>query len=188
MFHIKNDKRSQRSAALVVGGLKKCLESKKFEDVTVTDIQKASTVGRATFYRLFDRTEDVLAYCCDAGVRRIISELLKSGNPTMKRLHEYMIEYSGIYELIMASRREHILYNCLYKYKNEIASVMKTDPSDDNIYFTSILTGIVISVVGAWINNGRKETADELNEYIYGTLGQLVKLYENKADLGEKTL
>lgn len=31
----------------------------------MSDVQRASTVGRSTFYRLFDNTADVLAYLCD---------------------------------------------------------------------------------------------------------------------------
>lgn len=180
MFHIKDDKRSQRSAELIVNGVKQCLKRKRFEDITITDIQKASTVGRATFYRLFDRTEDVLEYSCDIGVKRIINELLKSEHPTINEVNEYILEYAAALELVMTSRREHILYNCVYKYENEIRTIMKLAPENTgSVYFTSILTGIAISVVDTWINNGRKETADEVHKCIYDTLKQLIDMYKS---------
>ena len=65
MYHIKKDKRSQTSARLISEGLTKCLQKKDFSKITITDIQKESYVGRATFYRLFDKLPDVLAYQCD---------------------------------------------------------------------------------------------------------------------------
>ncbi|MCM1024019.1 MAG: hypothetical protein NC395_08190 [Prevotella sp.] len=177
MFHIKDDKRSQKSAELIAGGLKKCLEKKKFDDVTITDIQKASSVGRATFYRLFDRTEDVLAYSCDIGVRKMLDDMRKSGCSSMRDMHKYLLKYSDLYELVMVSRHEHILYNCIYNYRNEIIEILKIHQNDnDNVYFTSILTGIAISVLGVWINNGRKETADDLDRYIRAAFKQIMDM------------
>ncbi|CEN21131.1 AcrR family transcriptional regulator [[Clostridium] sordellii] len=64
MYCIKNDMRSIKSAELIYLGLKKCLKEKPFEKITITDIQNASTVGRATFYRNFDSIEDVLYWKC----------------------------------------------------------------------------------------------------------------------------
>lgn len=62
MYHIKPDKRSQQSARLICEGLISCLKKKSFDKITITDIQKESNVGRATFYRLFDNISDVLSY------------------------------------------------------------------------------------------------------------------------------
>lgn len=74
MYHVKDSKRTKESARLIVGGLHECLKMKKFESITVTDVQKQSTVGRATFYRLFDSVSDVLAYEFDEE----FSKLMKS--------------------------------------------------------------------------------------------------------------
>lgn len=74
MYHVKDGKRTKESARLIVGGLHECLKMKKFESITVTDVQKQSTVGRATFYRLFDSVSDVLAYEFDEE----FSKLMKS--------------------------------------------------------------------------------------------------------------
>lgn len=65
MYHIKEDKRAKASVELICGGLKRCLKEKSFESVTISDIQRVSGVSRSTFYRNFDRMEDVLALMCD---------------------------------------------------------------------------------------------------------------------------
>lgn len=65
MYHIKEDKRAQASVELICGGLRRCLKEKSFESVTISDIQRVSGVSRSTFYRNFDRMEDVLALMCD---------------------------------------------------------------------------------------------------------------------------
>ena len=61
MYHIKKDKRCQQSAQMIIEGLNQCLAEKEFAKITVSDIQRKTGVSRATFYRLFDDTSDVLA-------------------------------------------------------------------------------------------------------------------------------
>ena len=65
MYRIKNDKRSLNSIKLVSDGLVKCLETKEFDNISISDIQKTTYVSRATFYRYFDSTLDVLVYNID---------------------------------------------------------------------------------------------------------------------------
>ena len=46
MYHISNDKRAVQSADLIYNGLLQCLEKKSFDQITVTDVQKAVGLGR----------------------------------------------------------------------------------------------------------------------------------------------
>jgi AcrR family transcriptional regulator len=54
MYHISNNRRAEKSAELIYQGLLTCLKHKNFDQVTITDLQKASGVARTTFYRAFD--------------------------------------------------------------------------------------------------------------------------------------
>lgn len=87
MYHIKEDKRAQASVELICDGLKRCLKEKSFESVTISDIQRVSGVSRSTFYRNFDRMEDVLALMCD----RVFEEAFAS-------------DYSNISEAVFRKR------------------------------------------------------------------------------------
>lgn len=74
MYHIKNDKRAQASSELICAGLLACMKEKPFARITITDVQRASTVSRSTFYRNFDCLEDVLALLCDRGFQAVFTE------------------------------------------------------------------------------------------------------------------
>ena len=58
-------KEQEKSAELVVNAFDECLKSHDFENMTITELCNASTISRATFYRLFDDLEDVAAYKCE---------------------------------------------------------------------------------------------------------------------------
>ena len=51
MYHIKADKRAEKSVELICTGLLDCLEQKEFSQISISDIQRTSTVSRSTFYR-----------------------------------------------------------------------------------------------------------------------------------------
>ena len=78
MFHIKPDKRSQTSANLIVEGLFECMRTKNFSEITITDLQKVSTVSRTTFYRLFDKISDVLEFQCENIFEKTVLNMYKN--------------------------------------------------------------------------------------------------------------
>ena len=60
MYHISKDKRALQSSELIYNGLLECIRKKPFDQITVSDLQKASGVARSTFYRAFD----IFQMCC----------------------------------------------------------------------------------------------------------------------------
>ena len=73
MYHIKHDKRAQAATELICAGLLACMKEKPFARITITDVQRASSVSRSTFYRNFDCLEDVLVLLCDRGFQAVFA-------------------------------------------------------------------------------------------------------------------
>ena len=68
MYHIKTDKRSQRSVKLFCEGLAEVLKKKDYQEISISDLCLETGMARTTFYRLFDIIDDVLLYQFDAKV------------------------------------------------------------------------------------------------------------------------
>lgn len=62
MYRIGNDKRKTQSAKLVCKALEELMQTREYDDITITNIVNTSGIGRATFYRLFDDKSDVILY------------------------------------------------------------------------------------------------------------------------------
>lgn len=116
MYHIKSDRRSQRSAETIVRGLEECLKAKPLSSITVSDIHHATGISRATFYRLFDTPEDVLQYRFDTITGNLeqlfptdpgdlMETLLRAGS-TQHDLIRAVIE-SGRLDLLIQSTEQH---------------------------------------------------------------------------------
>lgn len=183
MYHIQKDVRAQRSAKLIGAGMMKCLEEKRFEDITVSDLQRVSTVGRSTFYRLFDNTADVLAYLCDGVFEQAGREYALLARPTADETTLCFIriwmENKTLLKAIADSGRTEFLYEAHRKYlapnRGFLPGAETMDPVQLD-YLMATLTACLGAFLRAWIRAGGQETAGQLQQRIrlcFKTLGQM---------------
>ena len=169
MYHISNDKRSKQSAELIYQGLIICLEKKSFDRITISDLQKASSVARTTFYRSFDNMSDVLYWRCDLCFQEALSGFNENDFADETRLLKHYFKYwmnnSDILELLVTINRQDIIYACHMKNAKILEQrygILPGLEKTDARYFMAIRTGITVSILKAWLDGGRKENAEEL--------------------------
>lgn len=182
MYHISKDKRALQSSELLYKGLLECMKKKPFDQITVSDLQKASGVARSTFYRAFDNISDVLYWKCDA----CFCEVLGSYRPgtswgeldLARHYFRYWTDHSDILELLLRIGRQDIIYACHMKNAEILQQRFGNAPGAPirhGKYFMAIRTGFTISVLNVWLKGGRKETAEELVGIIEEQVGLLAK-------------
>lgn len=153
-----------------------CLQEKPFEKITITDIHKASTVGRATFYRLFDSLPDVLSYLCDNAFSKALDDEYLKNNPlpdSVTHFLEFWIKNDNLLEVIVSTNHLEILYAAHEKHANELQDVLFADISYSDTmkkYMTGILTSVMVGILTIWITNGKKETATDLKSIMFSSL------------------
>lgn len=194
MYHIKPDKRSQTSAKLIVDGLYQCLEEKAFSRVTITDIQKASSVGRATFYRLFDNLTDVLEYECDNVFRQMLEqhqeadvfpEAVSPFESLFTFFMEYWMEHTRLLDALLDSQRIDIMNAVFMAHTDEIKAILVPDinlTEQELDYFVSVATAAIFGIFYAWTARGRKETCGELIEALKRAIDMVAVTLHSKQD------
>lgn len=182
MYHISNDERAKKSAEKIGNGLLNCLNNKNLTEITVTDVQKASGVGRATFYRLFDNVTDVLSYLCDNVFEKIGSQYKETGNndskqTSLKFIKEWMNNKTLLKAIIDCNRMD-LLYNSHAKYIGNNVEFFFPNlsiPQEQLNYLLITMTACVSSCLTAWFKNGAYETAEQLQN----RLGDCFKTLSN---------
>ncbi len=174
MYHIVNDKRAKVSARLIYEGLLECLKKKPFQKITIRDIQEASGVGRATFYRHFDSLADVLSAKCDqmfAELSRKLDEKYPNGTKEafppeyMQLVLSYLYDHWEIVETIVSVGRRDILYNSMLDYAKKRTKVYAPEMEESSTRFiliSHIRVGILDSIINLWLEEGRKSRPEEL--------------------------
>lgn len=176
MYHIKNDKRAQKSAKLIYEGLSSLIERKSFDTITITDIQKASGVGRATFYRSFDNINDVLYWQCALHYHEVMHSYLNQ----VKKNDEEQDPYAFLtffFSYWMDDANSRILqqlikighYDIIYRCHFESTLIIKNSvpPKSDMTekYYTYYMSGLIGAFIGfliTWIENGKTLSTGEL--------------------------
>lgn len=185
MYHIPNDKRAKKSAERIGNGLLACLQKKSFTETTVTNVQETATVGRATFYRLFDNTADVLAYLCDSVFENTGKEFaeMKIKNPkdtTLKFIQKWM-DNRLLLQAIVDSNRLDFLYDAHAKYLGENLNYFFPNATIGNtqkMYLMTTMTACTSAFLAAWLKNGAQESAEQLQRLLkdcFETLGYVFK-------------
>ncbi len=171
MFHIKNDARFLKSSEMLYQGLCSCIKRKSFDEITVSDISKESTVSRATFYRNFDCITDVLYWKCDQRFSSVLRECVDHTESTEDRMDfllqifQRWMENTEILELLIQIKRIDIIYNCFRANAHIITDHIKNYHLYDSAecdYYIYIRIGIFIGIVQAWLEHGKRESASDI--------------------------
>ncbi len=182
MYHISNDKRSQKSAELIWQGMEKCLQEKSFEKLRITDIYQKSFVSRATFYRLFDSLQDVIVYECDCIYMRLAKEIKQESFRSKQDFFIYLIESWLKQEVLIKTLVENNMINVIYEthMKNTelmkkifLENVMISDSEAD--YLISVLANIIPAALNVWGLHGKAESSIEIYKKISRSLDIISK-------------
>ena len=187
MYHIKSDKRAQASAQLIGNAMMELLKVRNFDDISVSDIQRQSTVGRATFYRLFDNTVDVLSWLCN----QIFDTMANRNASPTENMVESMIAFIGAWmehevllQAIIRSGHIEVLYEMLYRRMKEAGDLLFPDLQLENgkaDYLVSIASTAMIGGLSAWLKHGKTESAEQVFENIREVIGVFHQLTEKQA-------
>lgn len=182
MYHISKDKRTVYSANLIYDGLMATLQKKPFDAITVSDLQRASSVARTTFYRSFDNISDVLYWKCDTCFQEVLGsfqpESFTDEYALVRHYFRYWMDHSDILELLIRINRQDIIYAChmqnaelLHQRHGDIPGQSQAHGN----YFMAVRTGFTISILTAWLRGGRKESPEKLIEIIQEQLSVIAR-------------
>ena len=168
MFHVKQEKRALASANLIYEGLCQCMERKEFAQISIQDVQTASTVSRSTFYRHFDSLTDVLYWRCNQLFQQMFSDFQLSTADDPYHFTHHLLQYwtthTQILEQLLQIQRADLFYRChmdnLPLFQQ--TATPSTLPAQYQDYFMALRTGILLGVLTTWLKNGKQESVEEL--------------------------
>ncbi|MCR5106806.1 MAG: TetR/AcrR family transcriptional regulator [Lachnospiraceae bacterium] len=148
------------------------LADKAFTDITVTDVVKKAGVARASFYRNFASTSDILDHILNnitTDLRDNVLPVVISNDERQWRafLFRYIYFLDDHYKKIMSSKSTNISI-ILYRIADvagNIARSMKFKNINEK-YSISARIGAANSVLMHWFDSGKKETPEEIVDYL----------------------
>lgn len=178
MYHIKKDKRSQKSAKIISEGLLSCLQEKPLYAITITDISEKAFISRSTFYRLFDNIEDVLTYQLDNIFSDLITAISKGNTRQLYvRALEVCYKNAQLIQYVFSANRFDLLFKTYEKMLDAYNASNKGKDMESTrtqfYYDFSIVAGIIIGSLHAWVKDDQRKSLHELCDTISDSLQHL---------------
>ena len=155
----------------ITQSLFKLLESKKFEEISITDIITKAGVSRMGFYRNFSSKEEVIeSYILEIFVKTV-GEIQRKRSLTFKVTNimvttlEVFKEYADTIKLFLDQGLEWLLLKCYYKAFDFLSPNKK--PSRIREYSNQMFIGELFNFEMSWLRSGMKETPQQMARIYY---------------------
>jgi AcrR family transcriptional regulator len=139
------------------------MQTKRFEDITVTDITRKAGVSRTAYYRNYTSKEDILGGYM-RNLSQVLSDVLKQFDAVTETRQSWIAllnaikPYASQYKLLLDAGYFGKLIAEYANFMNEA-----TKPGDYGRYYSSqYWSGAIFTVVSAWIRNGMDADIEQL--------------------------
>lgn len=154
------------SRRLAVGGLFELVQVKSYEEISITDICRQGGISRQTFYRNFDRKEDIIIYYVD----HLINGYMARAESNMEKdLELFFCNLPFSLEFLAFLKRNRLMYLLKESFLHLIEGYMREHSFhvllDDHIYDTYLSAFIVdtaVSILDSWVSRDFRESGQEL--------------------------
>lgn len=154
----------------IVKALTELMNEKSFEDISITEICNRAGVSRMSYYRNYYSKQDILYVYLEDISKNFADEthaLTSINEYTNKNVIKYLFNYFNRYEffvkILIKANLTSMLLEALNKYLEK--EIGKKDLPGNEVYHMYSYAGALYNVYIKWIENGMKESVEEIAEY-----------------------
>ena len=149
------------------------LETKKIEEITITEITERANVGRATYYRNFHSKEAVivfkLRYVMEQWAQQLDNRFPETG-PSYESSLEFM-RFFYMNRPLFISLYEKDLLNLLIQALYEFAEQAKPATEEElNPFVQAFHTFGIFGVIYEWVRNGMSESPESVTDIMFNQM------------------
>ncbi len=149
------------------------MNKKKITDISISELCDKAQVGRASFYRNYVSKEEVIQYHTDTLINDWAEAIERDPSANI---------YNFFQSLFHHFQKNQSYYKILYKQNLSsmiLAAIRNRLNMDKNIDTNSLYSRAftaygIFGWIDVWFSNGMKETPEELNKIIIGTLNNFI--------------
>lgn len=198
MFNIeKVDMRIKYTREWTFDSLAKLLETKKYEDINISEIIRKAGISRATFYRNFSTKDDVIKIKIKTFFESFYNDIIESFvqadpedeifliNSFFKRIDE---EESFV-ETVIKAKLDYLMIEgilaLINMHKDQFYAIVRTNKKAEE-YTMEIVASSAWTLLSRWHRTGKEQTPQELST-IYATAFKSVyiALFRDKSELNK---
>ena len=171
-----DNKTAVLSQQLISDALLSILEEKAFEDISISELCKKAQVSRQTFYSLFGKKENVIAFVLKSQFCYMPEKNQKPCRSAIFR--DFCRDYSGyiiskkhILELLVKNDMMHCLYDVQYESFMDCEHFIRGVTGDERMYLVDFIAGGMNSIAKNYVIMGCSDSQERLEQIMYRLFG-----------------
>ncbi len=154
----------------IVKALIELMNKKNFDEISITEICNKAGVSRMSYYRNYYTKKDILQFYLDdiskefkTETHNLINFNIYTNKNVIKYLFTYFKKYSFFAKTLLKANLSGMLQETLNKYLEEETKIASRSAYQK--YHMYSYAGALYNVYIKWIENGMKESIDEISSY-----------------------
>jgi len=168
-------KGKNRTKALISLAIYQLILSKKdYDSISVRDICETAGVSRMSFYRYYNKKDDVFIDYCDERFAEFYEEFFQNANPNPREfvlgMFAHFQKYSRQLLILKKANKQSLLMDQFDSYCRYLISNWQTLKNSDiasNSIVSPFLSGGLFNVLMCWLDSGMKESSQEMAEKLF---------------------
>lgn len=166
MYHRQTNKTAIQSQNMISDALFRLMEGRTFHEITVTELCREADVGRRTFYRNFDRKEDVVDLRLDQLYAEHARQMCGKHPDDQLRLHfVFLLEHARQFAVLYTNGFHQETCEKFRKLLPETMPIWSEDPVMQEYCSRYVIAGIE-TVQRVWVERGFQESVDQVIELV----------------------
>ena len=178
---MKQKSNRNKTKGLIALSLYSLMLKRSYEEISVKDICERAGVSRMSFYRYYNKKDDVFLDYCDERFEEFYAIIAKSSktftsNEFTLEIFKFIKKYYRQIKILKMANKESMLLDQLNSYTRYVISNLKRDffvEQKNNPVFASFVAGGLFNIIMYWVNTDMKMSPEEMNNHLYQLLKHL---------------
>ena len=174
---MSNKRNKNKTKGLISLALYALLLKKDYEEISVKEICTRAGVSRMSFYRYYNRKDDIFIDYCDERFEEFYEGIKDQKDLTLRiftlETFKFIKKYARQLKVLQTAHREFMLLDQLNSYARYVIANLLSDylPNQKhNPVFAYFMAGGLFNVLKYWITNGMQASPEEMNNMLYSIL------------------
>ena len=171
---MSNKKTRIKTKNLISLGLYSLMLRHNYDEISVKDICEKAGVSRMSFYRYYNKKDDIFVDYCDERFEEFYTSILKTKNLDMHmftlEMFRFIRRYSRQIKILISAKKEFLLLDQLNSYARYIISNFNSQylkEQKNNPVFAFFMAGGLFNTIMYWMSTNMQATPEQMNEMMY---------------------
>ncbi len=171
---MSNKKMKMKTKNLISLALYSLMHRQPYDEISVKDICDKAGVSRMSFYRYYNKKDDIFVDYCDERFEEFYERIKVTPNLSLKlftlEMFKYIKKYYRQIKVLVDAKKEFLLLDQLNSYARYVISNLGSNllkEQKNNPVFAFFMSGGLFNVIMYWINTEMRTTPEQMNDMLY---------------------